>query len=346
MNTLLNRDNTQLILSVFLITLFGLDILNIFDFSKTQPWEFIIKSSKSIFYVYFLIYCFLKLKDRLLICLTSILSLFFIIGQLTMYGNLRFSNELLTEISPTIRLFLLLLFPLIFSSFLVRKTQLDKRKVRNIFIIIIWITTLSTIIGFLFEVKFLKTYIHRFGYRGLMPKSITATYFYISSILFLYHTYFFEKSKKHLTLFILTILSAFLVGTKSIYAFIPMLFAFHLVYFKLYKNPLLYISLASLLASFWLFIDKVQMVFIKHFNPLFVLYEESGLLTALFSFRDLIFIENWQIYQAKWTGINFLIGGKISQAKLYENSVMELFSFLELLELASISLFFLKTLFN
>lgn len=326
MSSLLKNLNTQFVLCVFLILIFGLDILNIFEFSKSQPWESLIKTGKSIFYICFLFNCLIITKDKLLITSITTLALFFFIGQLIIFGKPSITSEFISETAPNIRFLILSLFPLIFITFLANNPQLNTIQIRKIFIIIIWITTLSTIIGFVFEIKFLKTYIHRFGYRGLMPKSITATYFYIAAILFLYHAYFFKKHKNLISL-LFTVMSALLVGTKAIYLFIAMLFLFHFIYFKFYKKFLTYISLTFLLILFSVFKDAVQLLFIKLFNPLIALYEKSGLLTALFSFRDLIFIENWLIYKNSWTSVNYLLGGKISHAKLYENSVLDIFTF-------------------
>ena len=245
MSSLLKNLNTQFVLCVFLILIFGLDILNIFEFSKSQPWESLIKTGKSIFYICFLFNCLIITKDKLLITSITTLALFFFIGQLIIFGKPSITSEFISETAPNIRFLILSLFPLIFITFLANNPQLNTIQIRKIFIIIIWITTLSTIIGFVFEIKFLKTYIHRFGYRGLMPKSITATYFYIAAILFLYHAYFFKKHKNLISL-LFTVMGALLVGTKAIYLFIAMLFLFHFIYFKFYKKFLTYISLTFL----------------------------------------------------------------------------------------------------
>ena len=76
-----------------------------------------------------------------------------------------------------------------------------------------------------------------------------------------------------------------------------------------------------------MFQNKIIEFLWTYFTSFMKLYEAKGLVTALTSFRDLIFINNKDLYLEKWNWWNYLIGGKIPNAKLFESSIWDLIVF-------------------
>lgn len=316
--------NPQIILSLFIGSFFVLDILNKFNFSESQPWSLLIKLGKSLFYVLFLV-CVLNHKKLVNIKIgLGVLVMFFIINQSIFYNSGLISKS---DLIPSIRYLVLLLFPLILSSYLVLQPKPNTRIFENVFYGIVILVVFSTLIGFIWEIKFFKTYNDRFGYLGLIPKSITASYFYIAALSLLYYKYLLQSQKKLKWLFFITFLSSFLAGTKAIYLYNFMLLAFTFYQFRWYKKMYIYALIALAISMFFIFRENLYKLGEIYFTPLVNLYENKSLITALTSFRDEIFISNVSEYSTVWNWYNHLIGGKINSIKLYESSIMDLYSF-------------------
>src|SRR5690606_3193739 len=230
------------------------------------------------------------------------------------------------EITASFRILALLFFPLIFSSYIFFLPKDPPKILYTLFYSILILVIATIFMGLFWEIKFFKTYLSRFGYLGLMPKSITASYFFISAISLLYYISVIKNNKQICWLFIVTLITSLLVGTKSIYLFVFLLFAFHFIKYKFYQKKIIYISLLSAVLFFLFFNEFLYDQGKIYFKSLFDLYEIKGLLTALTSMRDEIFIDNIKNYNGVWEWYNYLIGGKVPSFKLYENSVFDLYS--------------------
>jgi len=323
MKIALPKFNIEYLLSTYLVVLFGLDILNKFELFEELPWSIFVKFGKFAFFFIFLWILIKYTKNQTKHVLILLTCFFVISSSIPLLTN--FSIENLKAISPNIRLFTLYLFPLIFSGFLLNFKDEKYPLLEKIYIGIIIIVSISVLIGFVTEFRFLKTYVTRFGFVGLMPKSITASYFFISSIIFTYYLGFIKQKSKWI--FALVFLTSFLVGTKAIYLFNLLLIGFHAFYFKWYKSYYFYgLGLISLIGIF-MFQNKIIEFLWTYFTSFMKLYEAKGLVTALTSFRDLIFINNKDLYLEKWNWWNYLIGGKIPNAKLFESSIWDLIVF-------------------
>lgn len=342
------KYNPQLLLCIFLIVVFGLDILNKFEFSKIQPWLSIIKFGKTIFYIYFLILFLVKSKDETLKTGLAILLFFFFTGQFLIYSGLQSFNSILNEITLNFRHLSLLFFPLIFVGFLSFSKSKDNDKLRKVFLILILIVVTTTFLGAVTNFNFFRTYSvgSRVGYSGLMPRSITATYFYISAIIFLYDNYFYNKKNSFGFLLLITIAASLLVGTKAIYLFILFLAAFHFFNHRIYLKKLFYLLAAIVGTGFILFKEVIIRNFLQFFDVLINLYREKGLLTAVMSYRDEIFIRNYENYTEHWSVLNYLIGGKLADSSLFEISIIDLISFFGFLGAVIYLFLFLRGLNN
>jgi hypothetical protein len=334
--------NHQLVLCLFIGAIFFLDILNKFDFAEETPWLPIIKFIKSVFYVFFLGVVLKQFQENYLKIGLIILALFFVLGQFFLFTNGVISEK---DWIPTFRYLILLFFPLIFSGYILLFPHNQPNKIlKTVFHGIIFLMIISIFIGFIWEIKLFKTYVNRFGYLGLMPKSITATYFSISALSLLYYSYIIQKETQLKWLFIGVLISSFLVGTKAVYLFILLLLGYHFIRFKWYKKTFLYITSALIFVSLYLFKDIFYTQGKLYFKDMFLLYETKGLLASLTSLRDEILITNFNNYKEVWQWFNYLIGGKVYSFMLYENSVLDLYSFFGILGLGIYLWIFYKNL--
>ncbi len=223
----------------------------------------------------------------------------------------------------TIRELSLYCFPIVFLSFIGTITEKkDKALLAIFFETLIVIVVATTFAGFLFSIVYFKTYYVRFGYLGVLPKSITATYFYISAIIYTYH--FIDKNTWLKILFPLTIFGSLLVGTKSIYLFL-LLFVIYLVFInKWYQKKTFYGSILFGVVLFWTFGTAIILALRKVFFTLENVYHKKGLLSAISSYRNDIFFELSQEYAPTWEWYNYLIGGRISSLSTYEMAIIDL----------------------
>lgn len=315
---LINKSNLIL---VYIVVLFLVDILNKKTLDLSDETLLLIKMTKTIFYIIF-VALLVKDKDYRFIKPLGILLFLFLINQAFLI--IRNPNLGISNVVPNIRELLLYCFPFIFSYILY--SQEDKvfvKRLTVLFEIIIWIVLSTTILGFLFNIDLFLTYNqNRFGFMGLMPKSITATYFYIGALIYAYYSMMrFNKLK---ILFFLLLLGSILVGTKGIYLLLFLLAAFHFINQKWYFNKTFYIVGTITIAALILFREKCINFIKSTFYILYDLYQREGLLTALTSMRSRNLITNSNKYEPFWEWYNFLIGGRISLFSLFEMSIVDL----------------------
>lgn len=193
---------------------------------------------------------------------------------------------------------------------------------------VICVVCLSIIIGFIFDITLFKTYRGglRFGYTGLLHKSVAATYFFIGSIcLSYYYTYLQQKWSSWF--FCLILICSFLVGTKGIYLFNGLLFLYTCWNQQWYKKRAFYggIALVGLGITF-----LVHGVIGKNSTTVQVfssIYKEHGMLTALMSFRNEMLVDKGRAYFEQWDIGNYFFGGKLPELGLFEMSLFDLYSF-------------------
>ena len=94
-----------------------------------------------------------------------------------------------------------------------------RQLINKVGIIVISVVCLSIILGFVFDFKLFFSYGEggRWGYKGVLRKSVTASYFFIIIINYLYYTHVILKNKYYL--FLIVVFSSLFCGTKTIYFF-------------------------------------------------------------------------------------------------------------------------------
>ena len=187
---------------------------------------------------------------------------------------------------------------------------------------------LSVLLAFFFEISLFKTYQAglRFGYIGILHKSIAATYFFIGSICLSYYYSYIEKRINPLTFYTILCSSIF-IGTKGIYLFHGLFFLYVFFTKQLYKKNIFYWGVAAAFGLIILFKNKMVEGLSTTYALFQTIYLEHGLLTSLMSFRNEMLSEKAAVYRENWRVWNYLFGGKLPEQGLFEMSFVDLYAF-------------------
>lgn len=336
------------LLPSFIILVFLLDILNKFPLFQDaeQIWYYLIKGGKFLFEFLFFLELIRTYKGKSLYLLIGFLAVLFLLGNFILLLNE--SNPSYLDFN-SVRLFLLYLFPIIYLQYL-KSGPLEivsvQNRVEKLLLGIIIIYVLFIFIGFIGSIDFFKTYgKYRWGFMGLLPRSITASYFIIGALIFLYYKR--NKGRLFQVLLISVIGAGILAGTKSIYLFFFLFSVYIILEKRIYKRKTFIMAAGSLLIGSIIFWGKIwEYLFGDLFSIFHRIYENKGLLTAIMSYRDEIFISNVQVLEEKWTVLNLFVGGKAQNSLLFENSVMDLVNFFGILGTAAYMFWFWKQLYR
>jgi len=159
--------------------------------------------------------------------------------------------------------------------------ELWARNVDSVFKYLIYINFVLIIVGILCDFQLFKTYYTRFGYNGLLLTPMQSTYFYISAICI-------ALNRKSKLFFVISVLSALLIGTKILLGFLVCLgvwMIFNRIKNNKTKTVLIFSLVSSFLLAFWSFFS--QEVFKN-------IIDSQGLLSAIFSFRNEALVSVWK----------------------------------------------------
>ena len=157
------------------------------------------------------------------------------------------------------------------------------------------ILVLTTVLfGFFLQIGVFKTYNgSRFGYNGILSKSINSSYYFILSIIYFYSS---KEIKLHKTLLIINSFACLFVGTKALLLFL-ILFSFFLFFLR--YNNIYYVIKKHLNKSIILLSLFFLMIY---FTP-------KKYLIRLSSFRFVIVEDLYNNYSNWWSFHNLLFGG-------------------------------------
>lgn len=127
---------------------------------------------------------------------------------------------------------------------------------------------------------------------------------------------------------ILFLLASFMVGTKAIWVFVVV---FYVSLIILYTKPKVYLSVFSaFVISFLVFWRNIIQFFKSHYETLYEVYLNEGLLSLLSSKRSTYFLERFSQNFEEFTFLNYLFGSN-NLKFVYEMSFFDLISFLGLI---------------
>lgn len=227
---------------------------------------------------------------------SSILILMFVVGQAFIADS--FSDNSLVIFTK----YLFTVSYLIYFTKTNLSETTQKRFIRSFEWILI-INSLLILIGWVFEVSFLRTYAgHRFGYNGLFLNSSTGSYVYIFALF-----YFLIRYKKTFFLNVNTWLilgCCLLLGTKASILGVFIAFLTYILFFLKKTHRIIAVTGALILSFgsfYYLFFHA------KLFNSIRL---KEGLFTAIFSFRNENLKELTFTYiSEQWSLVNYLFGG-------------------------------------
>ena len=180
------------------------------------------------------------------------------------------------------------------------------------------------ILSLIFSFTLFKTYFNpqRFGYMGVFNTHNQASYAFILFILYYYYNGIFKKENTLKLLFV--ILVSLLIGTKKIYLFLILLCLYHFVKFKLWNKRNTYIQAASLLILGIIFLPIIK----NKFQLFIDIYNERGIITSLFSYRDDLLISTMNnTVKSDWSALNYFLGGPKFYESRTEFGILDLYLF-------------------
>ncbi len=242
-------------------------------------------------------------KNTKNIGLLVILAILFLLGQIAIQEDNIFVN--IEYFNNSVFLAIVLLFA---NTLTLSEEQ--KKQIFKWFEIVIIVNSIAVIVGFVFSITFFETYqADRFGYSGFLIKSSYASYFYLIGVFYYTHQAFIlNKSKK--LLFLLVAFSAIIVGTKAAVLSLLLCVLFIVFKRKLLLNKVFVLIIFAALILAVIFNKKILFFFTPYIDVFLPIIEQYGILTALFSYRDLILEEHLiPFIQSDWTLINYLFGG-------------------------------------
>jgi len=204
----------------------------------------------------------------------------------------------------------------------------------------LWLNNLLIILSFILGIAVFKTYSGgRWGFNGLFMASANSTYFYLIAILYFLTRY--PKSYFKNILFWLTLIAAFIIGTKSLYLGVLLFGLLSLTTFKI-SPPKKIIIMSSVV-----FLGATS-IFLLFTSDLFTkIIQQDGWVSAVFSYRDELFIEDTLPYLKKnWGMLQYLIGGISDPFIRPQMEIIDLFLYFGALGMLLYLYIFFKNYFN
>ena len=245
-----------------------------------------------------------KFRKRMLLFL-SVLTLLFFVGQYTflpigleehLFKNFIFHSRYLF-------IFSILLFYDGLDAIPINKSVLKT------FEWIIVVNTLAIFGGFILDIDMLSSYQgSRFGFNGFFIVPSIATFFYAISLSYL--AFNLKKNNQYKLFFMAVLVACLLVGTKALLLFVAATLAHLFLIHKMYLSKKFYILLAASGALLFLFREPLQAFFKKTFAVLLNVYQESGFITMVTSYRNInLKTDLVNMADAHWGFVNYLVGG-------------------------------------
>lgn len=270
-----------------------------------------------------------------------LLSIAFIISQLTFYSTLNQANILFNG-----HYFLNGVFALLFV-FLFNKTMVSsvlKYQVK-VFIWFMALNSVTILIGYFLNLNVFKSYFFggtRFGFQGLLLYHSEAGYLYFIAICVAYYLYLKKKDMVMASVLVLLVVCSFLIGTKkaSLLTLIFLLY-FFIDNIKLLKQKITYYFLAGSLLMIFLFRHVIQDVFTKQFSLFNRVYLEEGFFTSFTSYRNVL-LQNYFVpyIEENWGVLNYIFGGPKFANSRVELELFDLMLFFGLTGVVAYVLFF------
>lgn len=262
---------------------------------------------RGLFFLLSLVISFLspsRFRKNILLFIAA-LTLFFFVGQYTFTPS-GFEDHLFKNFIFHSR-YLFIFSILLFYDGL-QNLPINKRVKKN-FEWIIVINTSAIFGGFLLDIDMLSSYQgDRFGFDGFFIVPSIATFFYAISLSYL--AFNFKKNNLYKLFFAAVLIACLLVGTKALLLFAAATVVHLFLRHRVYLHKKFYILLAASVALLVLFREPLQVFLKKTFAVLLNVYQESGFITMITSYRNInLQTDFFDMVETHWGFINYLVGG-------------------------------------
>lgn len=180
--------------------------------------------------------------------------------------------------------------------------------------------------GYIFSIDLFATYdMYRFGYNGVFKSTSTASYFYMCFLAYYYVKHI--NKKDNIPLLITILASSIMVGSKTLFIS-SALFIFLYTFDKrqlmskrpIKKQDLFLVSIALLIIGF-----VSAFLYINNNTLLSSVYNDDGLISAFFSYRNTVFSDAVIQIKEQFSAIQYLFGNLASQIRRPELALADLF---------------------
>lgn len=213
-------------------------------------------------------------------------------------GNIYFFN----------RYIYLLIFILFIKTVLLKQETYEK--IYCYFEYFLYINAIALLVGYLFHVEIFRSYEYttRFGVSGFFSKPGEASYMYMIAVIVSYYFWIEKKSKIDLYKLLFFIACSLCLGQKKMLLFLGLLGVVHLIHYNRFKKVFRILLPLSLVV--FLFFKESIIEAVLSRSPFWkVIYDESGLISAIFSYRDQLFVNAMTHIEENWTFLNYIFGG-------------------------------------
>lgn len=188
--------------------------------------------------------------------------------------------------------------------------RLNTSYIKKVVLALVLLNFACIVVGFIFSIHVFETYYgNRFGYNGIFKSTSTASYFYMFALVF----YLLNKHKTIITYTLISIIvfSSFFVGSKTLIAFIGITAIITLGHFialkqNLINKRLFYVLYALIIPILAWYVLKTYIVLNSTLSEVLT---KDGMLSAIFSYRDILFIDSMQSVQEHFGFLNYIFGG-------------------------------------
>ncbi|QHI37457.1 hypothetical protein IMCC3317_28360 [Kordia antarctica] len=307
------KKNIDSIVIFFLMAFFVSDFLTSITF-KLVPNSFyrysgIVKLVFEIFMVFMIITQYKKPFRTLWFILGITAS--FIISQLLL--NSPEGYNLQTEfLSGNIYFFNRYIYLLIFALFIktIPLKEETYQKIYTYFEYFLYVNAIALICGYIFHIELFRSYEYtvRFGVTGFFSKPGEASYMYMIAVAVNYYFWITNKQKKYGYKLLFFIACSLCLGQKKMLLFLLLLGIVFLVRHNRYKKIFSW-TLGVLAVGFFFFKETILTELIKSSDFWTVIYNESGLLSTVTSYRDQLLIDTMNHMNENWSFLNYIFGG-------------------------------------
>jgi len=238
-------------------------------------------------------------------------------GTQILSGNIYFFN----------RYIYLLIFILFIKTIPLKQETYEK--IYRYFEYFLYINAIALFIGYVFHVEIFRSYEYtkRFGVSGFFSKPGEASYMYMIAVIVSYYYWIGKNSKIDLYKLLFFVACSLCLGQKKMILFLLLLAIVHLIHYNRFKK--VFRTLIPLSIVVFLIFKETIIEAVLSRSPFWkVVYDESGLLSAIFSYRDQLFIKAMSYIEESWAFLNYIFGGLDFNRFKVEFEFIDLYIFL------------------